>query len=110
MDLTNRFNAMSYCGVGIVTEYAGPEAGFRIGVLNSFNETPAQKAGLRTNDRLLRIETSEGFRTPIDNDEVYNHMRGPQGSRTRIEVLRTGSTTPEIISLTRDMIITRGRN
>lgn len=111
--LSGRYNVSAHCGIGIVVKDQSSRAGYvghLIAPINSFSQTPAQRAGLTEGDLLLRISTAQGLITPVTANDFNNNLRGPQGSRLELEVLRQGSTTPERLTLTRDIILPRGRN
>ncbi len=108
MDLTNRFNAKTYCGIGISIKET--EQGYSIGLVDSFIPTPAQKSGIENGDRLLRIQTPRGLVTPSSNEDFNNNLRGPQGSTVTLEIQRKHADAPELLTLTRDVIIVRERH
>jgi carboxyl-terminal processing protease len=70
-------------------------------VITPIEGSPAEKAGLRSRDRILKIEG-----TPTENltlDEAAARMRGPIGSVVSLEIGREGEPDQEII-LVRDLI------
>ncbi len=64
-----------------------------IHVVNTIAGGPAERVGVRPNDRIIRIDTVNaiGFRTA----DVPKYLRGKSGSRVEIDVVRLG--TPEIL-------------
>lgn len=73
-----------------------------ITVVGVLPNTPAEKAGLQTGDRILEVEgeTAENWTT----DEAVRVLRGPKGSPVSITVGRVGVDQPLHFNITRDEI------
>ena len=73
-----------------------------IHVVNTIAGGPAEQAGLRPNDRIVRIDTvnAVGFRTA----DVPKHLRGKSGSRVELEVVRPQIAQNLHFTLTREKI------
>ncbi|MEH2459384.1 carboxyl-terminal processing protease CtpA [Nostoc sp.] len=86
-------------GVGLQIAL-NPETG-KLEVVAPITGSPAEKAGIRPRDRILKIE---GISTEnLTLDEAATRMRGPSGSLVTLLIERDGETETEI-RLTRDRI------
>jgi carboxyl-terminal processing protease len=74
----------SYPGVGI--EVAPADGTVKI--LRTFEDSPAQRAGLRPDDEIVRIDGAE---VGADVTGAIARLRGPSGSTVRLTVRRTGA-------------------
>ncbi len=77
------------------------ENGF-IKVVSPIDDTPAQRAGIKTGDLIIRLDDK-----PVKGmslADAVKLMRGDAGSKILLTVVREGSETPLKISLTRDII------
>lgn len=64
--------------------------------------SPAEKAGLRPGDRILRVN-GEDIR-PLPLDEVVNKIKGPRGTKVTLTVLRDGQAQPFDVEITRSEV------
>lgn len=73
-----------------------------IHVVNTIAGGPADQVGVRPNDRIVRIDTTNavGFRTA----DVPKYLRGKTGSRVEIDVVRPGEPQLLHFALIRDKI------
>lgn len=64
--------------------------------------SPAERAGVRVGDRMIRIggESTEGW----DEDYAVKKLRGPKGTEARFRVLRVGVDEPIDFRVERDFI------
>jgi carboxyl-terminal processing protease len=86
-------------------EGVGMEIGKRKGqiqVIAPLEGTPAQKAGLRAGDKILKIDdkTTED----LSIEEAVNLIRGPKGTQVTLLILREGWQEGKEFKLTRDII------
>ena len=65
-------------------------------------DTPAKRAGLQANDKIIRIEGEETLN--MDLEDAVSKMRGAPGTKITITVARESWDTPQDISLIRDRI------
>lgn len=71
-------------------------------VVTPLKGTPAEKAGLKTDDKILKID---GVDTKgLDVSAAVKQIRGPRGTQVSLSVLRSGWTEPREIKVTRDVI------
>ena len=83
----------------------GMEVGVKNGVLTviaPLKGTPAEKAGIKTGDVILKIGTT--VTTNLNVDDAINMIRGPKGTTVTLTILHEGSQQPQTISITRDTI------
>ncbi|NLA74255.1 MAG: S41 family peptidase [Deltaproteobacteria bacterium] len=71
-------------------------------VISAIEDTPAYKAGIKSGDRILKIDE----KTAIDmtSTEAVKLIRGPKGSTVKITISRKGVNKPLVFNLTRDVI------
>lgn len=74
----------------------------KVTIVAPIEGSPAEKAGLRPNDQVLSVddESLEG----LTLNESVAKIRGPKGTEVVLEVLRSGSSTPQKITVKRDEI------
>jgi carboxyl-terminal processing protease len=64
--------------------------------------TPAEAAGIKTDDQILKID---GIETKgLDVNQAVKRIRGPKGTQVALSVLRSGWTEPREIKVTRQVI------
>jgi carboxyl-terminal processing protease len=71
-------------------------------VISPIDDTPAAKAGIKTGDFIAAINS-----TPIQGmalNDAIDKMRGPNGSKVSLTVLRPGAKKPFDVTLTRAVI------
>lgn len=88
-----------YAGIGIESDERDPT---RIRVVAPFDDTPAQRAGLRAGDFITEING-----VPVDNDDDAaspNQLRGAAGSKVVLTVERTGEKSPFELTVIREVI------
>jgi len=85
-------------GIGIEI---GTEDGF-IKVIAPIEDTPAERAGIRAADLIIRIgdRPAKGITT----SEAVDLMRGKPGTSLTLTVSRKGETAPRVFTLVRDVI------
>ncbi len=71
-------------------------------VVNTIIGGPAERVGMRPNDRIVRIDSL--LAVGMKMDDIPNHLRGETGSKVDIEVVRHGEAQPLHFTLTRDKI------
>jgi carboxyl-terminal processing protease len=71
-------------------------------VTDVMKDTPADKAGIKAEDRIIAIDGQPTAAMSLDT--AVGKMRGPRGSNVRVTILRTGVTAPKVVSIARDVI------
>jgi carboxyl-terminal processing protease len=71
-------------------------------VVSPLKGTPAEKAGLKPGDLVLKIDgvVTNGMSTSV----AVSKIRGPKGTQVTLSVLRAGWSAPRDIKVTRDVI------
>lgn len=71
-------------------------------VVSPLKGTPAERAGMRSGDRVLKIDgaSTEG----LDVAQAVKKIRGPKGTAVTFEVAREGWSEPREIKVTREVI------
>jgi carboxyl-terminal processing protease len=86
-------------GVGI--EVTQDENGL-IKVISPIDGTPAARAGIKTNDRIIGIDGTSITSLPLQ--AAIDKMRGPAGSKITLTVLREGEKKPFDVALVRAVV------
>jgi carboxyl-terminal processing protease len=74
-------------GIGIrITTDRRPPCNGDLTVVEVFKDTPAEKAGLRAGDKIVRIEGDSTVN--ITTDEAADRLRGAHGTKVKIQVKR----------------------
>ena len=71
-------------------------------VISPIDGSPAQKAGLRPNDQILKVDDAAVDSMTLD--EAINKIRGAAGTKVKLTMMRDGWSAPQIIEITRDKI------
>ena len=88
-----------YAGIGIESDERDPT---RIRVVAPFDDTPAQRAGLRAGDFITAING-----VPVNNEDDQaspNQLRGKPGTKVVLTVQRDGEKAPLELTLVREVI------
>lgn len=92
-------SAGAYGGIGIESDERDPT---RIRVVAPFDDTPAQRAGLRAGDYITAING-----VPVNNQDGHaspEQLRGKPGTKAVLTVLRQGEKSPLTLTVVRDVI------
>lgn len=86
-------------------EGIGAEMGIRddiLTVIAPLEGTPAERAGLRPNDKILKIdgELSSNYKL----EEAVSKIRGPKGTEVKLTIYRSGEEESREVSVARDVI------
>ncbi|HLQ95556.1 MAG TPA: S41 family peptidase [Pseudogracilibacillus sp.] len=74
----------------------------KVTVIAPIKDSPAEKAGIRPNDQILKVDDEE--LEGMDLNEAVSHIRGEKGSEVELLVERKGVSDPFTVTLTRDDI------
>lgn len=88
----------NYGGLGIEI---GMEDGF-VKVISPMDDTPASKAGIESGDLIVQLNG-----TPVKGmnlSEAIEAMRGEPGSSVKLTLVKRGDSSPEDLTLTREVI------
>ena len=92
-------NEGGYAGIGIESDERDPT---RIRVVAPFDDSPAQRAGLRAGDFITAING-----IPVNNEDSSaspERLRGKPGTKAVLTVLRQGEKSPLTITVIREVI------
>lgn len=64
--------------------------------------SPAEKAGIRAGDKIIKIDEHLTVNVPID--ELISWIRGPRGTKVSLTVLHQGDSQPVVIEVMRDIV------
>lgn len=90
----------AYAGVGALIG----KRDNRIVVLEPYQGYPADQAGLKAGDQLLRIDGTLVDGRTMETVDIRDLLRGQKGSTVALEVKRPGVSEPLTITITRDRI------
>ncbi|MFQ5428161.1 MAG: S41 family peptidase [Thermodesulfobacteriota bacterium] len=83
--------------------------GIQIGIKNKvltviapIEDTPAWKAGIKANDKIVKIEKTSTHDMSLD--DAVRLMRGPKGEEVTIYIMREGFEKPRAFTIKRDII------
>jgi carboxyl-terminal processing protease len=74
----------------------------RLTIMSVFPEQPADKAGLRPLDRILKIDGKPTDKMTLD--QAVSMIRGPRGTKVTLTIQRDGIPEPFDVTLTRERI------
>lgn len=88
-----------YEGVGLVVE--GKEDGY-IQVVAPIEDTPSDRAGIRTADRIIKVDGREVYADKLD--QAVAMMKGPEGTEVVLTIFREGIAEPFEVKIVRQQI------
>lgn len=86
-------------------EGIGAEIGIKSGILTiiaPLEGTPAEKAGLRAGDKIIKIE--DKITSDLTIDQAVDMLHGKRGTEVKITILREGEDDTREITIIRDVI------
>ena len=89
----------SYSGIGI---YIGMKDN-QLTVISPISGTPADKAGLKSKDKIVAIDDKST--KDMSLDEAVSHIRGPQGSPVKLGIIRGTAKEAKDYVIKRDKIV-----
>lgn len=92
----------SFEGVGIQLGYDKEK---RLAVIAPVKDTPADRAGIKPGDLILKIGDKEAFNLSLP--EAVNLIRGPKGTTIALEIYHDGDAKAKTIELKRDTIVVK---
>lgn len=84
----------------------GMEVGIKekiLTVIAPLKNTPAEKAGIRAGDMILKIDATTTADMSVD--KAVQLIRGPKGTTVKLSIFRSGEDQPREISVVRDTIV-----
>jgi len=92
----------SFSGVGI--EFIIRNDTLR--VQNVISNGPAEQAGLIAGDKIVTVDDSVFTGDSLTNEMAMHKLKGPQGTKVKLGVVRYGETDVKEFTVTRDQIVT----
>lgn len=92
----------SFDGVGIQLGFNSDK---RLVVIAPLSQTPAEKAGIKPEDIIVRINDTDT--TNITLPEAVQLIRGRKGTEVTLTVVREGEDEPKVFTLIRDTILVK---
>ena len=89
----------TYGGIGM--EVGLDDEGVPV-VITTFVGSPAEKAGLQTGDRIVKVGGAETSGKELES--IVGKIKGPPGTKVNLIIIRSGSAQPFVISVTREII------
>ena len=86
-------------GVGIQLGYKEDQ----LAVIAPLKGTPADKAGVKAGDLILKI--NEETATELSADEAAQKIRGPKGTKVKLTLLHSGEKEPYEVEIVRETIV-----
>ncbi|SHE95374.1 carboxyl-terminal processing protease [Seinonella peptonophila] len=88
----------SFSGIGAEVQMRNG----KVTISTTIKESPAERAGLRPNDQILKVDgkSLDG----LNLNEAVSKIRGPKGSKVKLDIHRPGSEGSVEFTLTRDDI------
>ena len=86
-------------------EGVGMEVGVKSGVLtvvSPLKDSPAYKAGIKTGDKILKIEDT--LTSTLNTEDAISLIKGKKGTTVHLTLARDGIKNPFVISIVRDTI------
>lgn len=93
----------SFAGLGIevTMDNEGPDKGF-VKVVAPIDDTPAQRAGIQTDDLIVKIDGADVMGMSID--EAISKLKGKKGTKVDISIVRDRSKDPFNLTIVRDIV------
>lgn len=98
LEMTEEELASNFEGIGIQFNVPNDTAV----VLEVIKGGPSEKAGLRSGDRIVRVDTTSIAGVHFPQDSMVRRMKGPSGTKVLITIQRDGEQIP--FNITRDKI------
>jgi len=73
-------------------------------VVTALSGGPSESVGLRSGDKIIKVDGKVIANTKLTNLEVQKYLKGPKGTEVKIEVLRKKSKSPIAFTIIRDKI------
>jgi carboxyl-terminal processing protease len=73
-------------------------------VVTPLSGGPSETVGLRSGDRIVKVDTTNIAGIKLTNSDVMKHLKGPKGTKVRVEVVRKNTKQPLVFTIKRDRI------
>ncbi len=90
----------SYGGIGVIVTRS--EDGY-VTVVAPIEDTPGERAGLKTNDKIIKVDDKDII--GIELEAAVNLMKGKEGTKVTLTVMRDAVKEPLVFKIDREEII-----
>ncbi|HZY80152.1 MAG TPA: S41 family peptidase [Cyclobacteriaceae bacterium] len=73
-------------------------------VVSPLSGGPSEAVGLRSGDKIVKVDDKLVAGINIKNSDVYKYLKGPKGSEVELEIVRNGAEEPIKFKIVRDKI------
>lgn len=73
-------------------------------VVSPLSGGPSEAVGLRSGDKIVKVDDRQIAGIGINNNDVYKYLKGPKGSEVSLQVVRNGASDPLTFKIVRDKI------
>ncbi len=73
-------------------------------VVAALSGGPSESVGLRSGDKIVKVNDTNIAGIGISNLDVQRHLKGPKGTEVKIEVIRRDANEPILFTIIRDKI------
>ncbi|WP_242926436.1 S41 family peptidase [Pontibacter vulgaris] len=75
-------------------------------VITPLSGGPSEAAGIQAGDKIIKVDGKNLAGVGITNEMVFKHLRGAEGTKVNLSILRKGSSKPLTFNLQRNKIPT----
>lgn len=90
----------SFSGVGVSFQVLNDT----VVVVEVISNGPAEKAGLKPGDRIIKSGKTNLAGVGVTNDDVFKNLRGTKGSKVKLKIMRPGASSPFSLDVVRDEV------
>lgn len=73
-------------------------------VVTPLSGGPSETVGLRSGDKIVKVDTTNIAGVKLTNSDVMKYLKGPKGTKVRVEVVRKKTKQPLVFTIKRDRI------
>jgi len=73
-------------------------------VVTAISGGPSEKVGIQAGDRIISVDGERIAGVGLTNDDVIRRLRGPKGTKVKVEIKRLGIKKPILFEIERDKI------
>ena len=73
-------------------------------VISAITGGPSEKVGIMAGDKIVSIDGKDATGKEVDNQFVFDHLRGPKGSKVSVGIIRKGKHAASEYTIVRDDI------
>ena len=73
-------------------------------VVTPLSGGPSEAVGLRSGDKIVKVDTTSIAGIKLTNADVQKYLKGPKGTKVKVEVVRKNTKQPLVFTIKRDRI------